>query len=105
MIELKNGRHSGRFKLGANMIFTPTNNQLSQESLTKLISKLETTVPNFPQLKGKTVSYDYEADIISLTWDDGYHVSEDHGWYVLDFNYYQEIIGIELLHFNPEEGD
>jgi len=87
------------------MIFNPTNNQLSHESLNKLISKLETTVPNFPQLEGKTVSYDYEADIISLTWDDGYQVSEDHGWYVLDFNFDQEIIGIELLHFNPEEGD
>lgn len=92
------------------MIFNPTNNQLSQESLNKLISKLETTVPNFPQLKGKTVSYDYEADIISLTWDDGYqvseyHASEDNGWYVVHFDFCRKIIGIELLHFNPEELD
>lgn len=86
------------------MDFKATNEHLTHKQLNDLINHLEKTIPDFPKLDGRTVSYDYEADIhiISLTWEGGYHVSEDHGNYVLDFNSEGQVIGIELLDFKIE---
>ena len=83
------------------MDFNATNEQLTPTQLNTIISKLKSTIPNFPKLKGRTVSYDYESDInvISFTWERGYHTSEDHGDYVLDFNKEGKTIGVELLNF------
>lgn len=83
------------------MNFNATNEQLTPTQLNTIISKLKSTIPNFPNLEGRTVSYDYESDInvISFTWEGGYHTSEDHGAYVLDFNKNGDIIGVELLNF------
>lgn len=87
-----------------NIDFQATNEQLTLNQLNTIISKLESTIPNFPKLEDHTVSYDYESDInvISFTWERGYHTSEDYGVYVLDFNKNGDIIGIELLNFNIE---
>jgi len=86
------------------MDFKPTNESLTPKQLNDLIKHLEKTITDFPKLDGRTVSYDYEADIhiISLTWEDGYQVSEDHGDYILDLNSDEQIIGIELLDFKIE---
>lgn len=81
-----------------------TNESLTSTQLNNLISKLEKTIPNFPNLNGRTISYDYEAGctIISITWEGGYHISESHANYILDFNKDGDMIGVELLNYVPE---
>ena len=89
--------------------FQATNEQLTPTQLNKILSYLQKSIPELPNLDGKTISYDYEAEIkiISFTWDVGYHTSECHGWYVLDFDVEVRVIGIEILDFYIEkiEGD
>jgi uncharacterized protein YuzE len=87
------------------MKFKETNEKLTPKQLNDLVAHLENTIPNFPRLNGRTISYDYEAEhkIISLTWEVGYHISKDHGDYIIDLNEKGEVIGIELLSFNPEQ--
>ena len=85
--------------------FKATNEQLTHERLNKILSNLQETIPELPNLDGKTISYDYEAEIkiISFTWDEGYRISEDHGWYVLDFDSEGKVIGVEILDFDIEK--
>lgn len=87
------------------MNFKATNEHLSPKQLNDLIKHLEKTIPNFPKLDGRTYSYDYDSENsdLYLIWEGGYHVSEDHGNYVLDFNSEGRVIGIELLDFKPLE--
>lgn len=84
------------------MNFEATNNSLTPSQLNNLVSFLEKEIPAFPKLEGRTISYDYEAaeNIISLNWSKNYHISEDHGDYVLDFDADKNCIGIELLNFD-----
>jgi uncharacterized protein YuzE len=85
-----------------NLKFEPTNEILSYPLLTRVFAELENTVPDFPKLHGKKISYDYEQDIhiISFHWGGLYHISEDRGWYILDLNDDGDIIGIEILNFD-----
>ncbi len=86
------------------MDFKATNEQLTPKQLNDLIAHLEKAIPNFPKLDGKTVSYDYEADIhvISFDWGPVYD-SEDHGDYIIDLDSKGKIIGVELLNFKIDE--
>lgn len=101
--DVQNSLIEERFKRG--LEFKDTNEQLPHDQLAKLVSHLTKTIEKFPWLGGRTISYDYEADskIISLTWEEGYHTSEDYGDYVLDFNLDRQVIGIELLDFKIED--
>jgi uncharacterized protein YuzE len=54
-----------------------------------------------PDITGRTVTYDHDSEnrIISLMWDSGYFISEDHDLYILDYDPDGRMIGIEILDF------
>lgn len=83
------------------MDFKPTNEQITLEILTEIITELKNIIPDFPDTSNKTISYsfDSENDVISFTWGEGYKTSEDWGLYVLDLDSDGDIIGVELLNF------
>jgi hypothetical protein len=73
--------------------------------LNKIIYYLMATVPNFPNIDGRTYTYDYsdEAKIISFMWQRNYSISEDEGNLVFDYDADHNMIGVEILHFDLEE--
>ena len=83
------------------MEFRNTNEILPIETLQRIISNYKDSIPNFPDISNKIVSYDYESDInvISFHWDENYQTSEDHGDYILDLGESGQIIGVEILNF------
>ena len=87
--------------------YKSTNEHLTPAQLNKILSHLQKTIPELPNLDGKPISYDYEAEIkiISFTWDEGYRISEDHGWYVLDFDADGRVIGVEILDIDINKFD
>ena len=74
---------------------------LTPEQLNKLIKYLEIQIPSMPDIRGRTVTYDHDSEnrIISLMWDSGYSVSEDHGLYIVVYDPNGRMIGIEILDF------
>jgi hypothetical protein len=73
--------------------------------LNKILSHLMVTVPNFPNIDGRTYSYNYSAEekIISFMWQRNYSISEDTGNIVFDYDADHNMIGVEILHFDLEE--
>lgn len=78
---------------------------LTPEQFNKLIKYLKKQIPLLPDLTGRTVTYDYDSEnmIISVMWDSGYFVSEDHVLYILDLDQEGKMIGVERLDFSIEE--
>ncbi len=84
------------------MNFNATNEHLPHKQLGDLVVHLKKTIPNFPDISKKAISYDYESaiNVISLTWDRGYDISEDHDSYILDLDSEGKIIGVELVNYS-----
>lgn len=74
-------------------------------TLNKIINYLEKSIPNFPNIEGRTCIFDYDPENknLFLRWEEGYYISECNENYIFDLNKNRDIIGIEILHFDLEK--